>query len=127
MVLAAGVLSLLIWGYLLLGRGSFWRIRPATPPLPGQEKFVHENPLRVAVIVPARNEADVVGRAVGSLLRQTGPNAIHIFLIDDGSTDSTAQAARDAAVTAGQAERLTVIAGSPLPAGCSGKLWAVQE
>jgi hopene-associated glycosyltransferase HpnB len=127
MLLAAGVLSLLIWVYLLLGRGGFWRIRPAVPPLPGQEKPVHENPVRIAVIVPARNEADVVGRAVGSLLRQAGQNAVHIFLVDDGSTDSTAQAARDAAVAAGLAERLTVIAGSPLPAGWSGKLWAVQQ
>ena len=93
----------------------------------GKEIPVHENPARIAVIVPARNEADVVGRAVSSLLRQTGQNSIHIFLVDDGSTDSTAQVARDAGSAAGQAERLTVVAGSPLPAGWSGKLWAMQQ
>src|SRR5476649_2646804 len=109
MLFAAGVLSLLIWGYLIVGRGGFWRIRPATPPfcLPAtslQEKPANENPARIAVIVPARNEADVVGRAISSLLRQNGPNSIHIFLVDDGSTDSTTQAAHDAAVAAGLAE-----------------------
>jgi hopene-associated glycosyltransferase HpnB len=129
MLIAAGVLSLLIWAYLLLGRGGFWRIHDAARPLQEtfHEKSVHENPVRIAAIVPARNEADVVGRAVLSLLRQTGQNSVHIFLVDDGSTDSTAQVARDAAVAAGQAEKLTVIAGSPLPAGWSGKVWAVQQ
>jgi hopene-associated glycosyltransferase HpnB len=132
MLFAAGVLSLLIWGYLIVGRGGFWRIRPAAPPfcLPAtslQEKPANENPARIAVIIPARNEADVVGRAISSLLRQNGPNSIHIFLVDDGSTDSTTQAAHDAAVAAGLAETLTVIEGSPLPAGWSGKLWAIQQ
>jgi hopene-associated glycosyltransferase HpnB len=132
MLIAAGLLSLLIWVYLLLGRGGFWRIHHAAPPFSSQEKSLqgkpaHEGPVRVAVIVPARNEADVVGRAIRSLLRQTGQNPAHIFLVDDGSTDSTAQAARDAAIAAGRAEKLTVVAGSPLPAGWSGKLWAMQQ
>jgi hopene-associated glycosyltransferase HpnB len=124
MLIVAGVFSLLIWGYLLLLRGGFWRIRHAGLL---QGKSDPENPARVAVIVPARNEADVVGRAIRSLLRQTGRNSIHIFLVDDGSTDSTAQVARDAAVAAGKAEELTVVAGSPLPDGWSGKLWAMQQ
>lgn len=132
MLIAAGVVSLLIWAYLLLGRGGFWRIRPAASPISLQEKSLreksaNENPVRIAVIVPARNEADVVARAISSLLRQTGHSSIHIFLVDDGSTDSTAQVARDSAVAAGRAESLTVIAGSPLPPGWSGKLWAMQQ
>jgi hopene-associated glycosyltransferase HpnB len=128
MLIVAGVLSVLIWGYLLLLRGGFWRIRHAIPP-GFQEKGrpEPENPVRVAVVVPARNEADVVGRSISSLLRQAGQNSIQIFLVDDSSTDSTAQVARDAAVAAGRAEELTVVAGSPLPDGWSGKLWAVQQ
>jgi hopene-associated glycosyltransferase HpnB len=121
MLITAGVLSLLIWVYLLLGRGGFWRIHPAAAP--GSVS----DPVRVAVIIPARNEAEVVGCAVTSLLRQTGNHSVHLFLVDDGSTDSTTQAAREAAQAAGAAERLTIIAGRPLAAGWSGKLWAVEQ
>src|SRR5260221_9612930 len=124
MLIAAGVLSLLIWAYLVLARGGFWLIYPAVPP---QEKLPNTNPVRIAVIIPARNEADVVGRAVRSLLQQTGHNVIHIFLVDDASADATAQAARNAAIVEGQAENLTVIPGTPLPPDWSGKLWAIQQ
>jgi hopene-associated glycosyltransferase HpnB len=110
----------LIWGYLLFGRGGFWRIQHAATPLPA-----NQIPARIAVIIPARNEADVIGRAIISLLRQSGTNSIHIFLVDDSSTDGTAQVAREAA--AGRAEMLTVIEGRPLASGWSGKLWAVQQ
>ena len=121
MLIAAGILSLLIWGYLLLARGQFWRLKADSP-----QKTNHR-PARIAVIIPARNEADVVGRAVASLLQASGPNALHIFLVDDGSSDGTAQVAQDAAIAAGRPGMLTVIAGQPLPPGWSGKLWAMQQ
>jgi hopene-associated glycosyltransferase HpnB len=122
MLIAAGVLSLCIWAYLVLGRGGFWRIYPAAPDL-----FAQGNPVRIAVIIPARNEADVVGRAVRSLLRQTGGNAIHIFLVDDASSDGTARAARAAAIAEGKDPSVTIVSGTPLSAGWSGKLWAMQQ
>jgi hopene-associated glycosyltransferase HpnB len=122
MLIAAGVLSLLIWAYLVLARGGFWRIDPA---IAAQD--VNINPAHIAVIIPARDEADVVGRAVGSLLQQSGHHGIHILLVDDASTDGTAQAARNAATAAEQTQNLTVIQGSPLPPGWSGKLWAMQQ
>jgi hopene-associated glycosyltransferase HpnB len=122
MLIAAGVLSLLIWAYLVLARGGFWRISPAAPAPDTQA-----NPIRIAVIIPARDEADVAGRAVRSLLHQTGDHNIHIFLVDDASTDGTAQAARNAAVAVERAQDLTVVSASPLPRGWSGKLWAMQQ
>jgi hopene-associated glycosyltransferase HpnB len=122
MLIAAGVVSLCIWAYLVLGRGGFWRIYPAAPDLSAQG-----NPVRIAVIIPARNEADVVGRAVRSLLRQTGGNAIHIFLVDDASSDGTARAARAAAIAEGKDSSVTIVSGTPLSAGWSGKLWAMQQ
>src|ERR1041385_2669192 len=125
MFIAAGVLSLLIWAYLVLARGGFWRIDPAVSPVSLQDADI--NPVRIAVIIPARDEADVVGRAIGSLLQQTGVHEIHIFLVDDASRDGTAQAAHAAAVAAGQTQNLTVIHGSPLPPGWSGKLWAMEQ
>src|SRR5438309_509600 len=99
MLIAAGVLSLLTWAYLVLARGGFWRIIPAASAI-GQPG----SPVRIAVVIPARNEADVVGRAIRSLLQQTGHNAIHIFLVDDASTDATAQASRSAAIAEGQVQ-----------------------
>src|SRR5579864_9135211 len=131
MLFAAGVLTLLIWAYLVFAHGGFWRIYPAiSPAQPGtnlHETSAAGNPLRVAVIIPASNEADVVDRVVRSLLLQTRQNAIHIFLVDDGSTDSTANVARGAAMAIDQAESLTVISGTPLPSGWSGKLWALEQ
>ena len=127
MLFAAGVLTLLIWTYLVFARGGFWRIDFAALRTISAENRVQANPVRIAVIIPARNEADVVGQAISSLLRQTGQDAIHVFLVDDGSTDSTAQAAREAAMAIDQAESLTVISGTPLPSGWSGKLWALQQ
>jgi hopene-associated glycosyltransferase HpnB len=132
MLFAAGVSTLLIWTYLVFARGGFWRIHPTLPPLllPGDASYggsIGERPVRIAVIIPARNEADVVDRVVHSLLRQTGQNAIHIFLVDDCSTDSTAQVARTAAMGIGQSDDLTVVRGTPLPSGWSGKLWALEQ
>ncbi|MGB9121100.1 MAG: glycosyltransferase [Candidatus Angelobacter sp.] len=127
MLIAAGVLSLLIWAYLVLARGGFWRIYPAASRTIPAENRAQGNPVRIAVIIPARDEADVVGRAVRSLLQQTGPNTIHIFLVDDASTDGTAQSARAAAAAEKQTQNLTVVPGSALPSGWSGKLWAMQQ
>ena len=122
MLIAAGVLSLLIWAYLVLARGGFWRIDAAV-----SAPDVNINPVDIAVIIPARDEVDVVARAVRSLLQQTGHPKIHIFLVDDASRDGTSQAARNAAIAAGQTQNLTVIQGSPLPPGWSGKLWAMEQ
>ena len=132
MLIAAGILTLVIWVYLVFARGGFWRIYPASSALNSAGKDLPANgaqlnPIRIAVIIPARNEADVVDRAVRSLLQQTGLHRIHIFLVDDASTDGTAQVARAAASAQDQAQNLTVVPGSPLPPGWSGKLWAMQQ
>ena len=117
--LGAGILCLLIWLYLLLAHGGFWQMQrlgaeaPAAVPQAG-----------IAVVIPARNEADVIARAISSLLRQTCAASLHIFVVDDNSSDGTAGVAQKAAVASDQ---VTVISGSALPAGWSGKLWALQQ
>jgi hopene-associated glycosyltransferase HpnB len=122
MLITAGVLTVLIWLYLLLAHGKFWRIRTA------ESAGRQAGPVaRVAAIIPARNEADVIGRAIASLLRQNGARDLHIFLVDDGSTDGTAQAARETAASLHRAESLTIIESAALPAGWSGKLWAMRQ
>jgi hopene-associated glycosyltransferase HpnB len=117
-------LSLAVWLYLLFGRGWFWRMRESAP---ANERSDPANerggaPAVVAVI-PARNEANVVGRAIASLAGQEYGGQFHIVLVDDGSTDGTAEAARAAAGP----ELLTVVRAAPLPPGWTGKLWAVAE
>jgi len=115
------LVALLVWSYLLLGRGLFWvpriaKLAPAPKDWP-----------RVTAIVPARDEAATVGAAVTSLLKQDYPGAFSIVLVDDQSSDGTAQIARDAAAALGMAGRLRVVAARPLPDGWSGKLWALSE
>ena len=76
-------------------------------------------------IVPARNEAAVIGESVGSLLRQDYPGQLAVVVVDDDSTDGTAAAARAAAQ--GSPRQLLVFKGQPLPAGWTGKLWALKQ
>ena len=49
------------------------------------------------------------------------------MVVDDESTDGTADVARRAAATCGAADRLTIIPGTPLPKGWTGKLWAMRQ
>jgi hopene-associated glycosyltransferase HpnB len=119
----AGIISVLIWLYLLLAHGGFWRVSKHLPPA----KLAAQSSCRVAVIIPARNEAGVVGQSISSLLNQTGSHSIHIFLVDDGSTDGTAEVARQAAAQAGKSSALTIMEGASLPSGWTGKLWAMQQ
>jgi len=114
----AGGATLGIWLYLLLGRGGFWRMHVSSPP-----GTLPPNVPRVVAVVPARNEADVVGLAIASLANQQYPGAWHIVLVDDASQDGTSETARSAASPA----RLTVIPGAALPPGWTGKLWAVSQ
>src|SRR5436305_1894225 len=119
----AGFISLGVWIYLLLGRGAFWRIKRSIAP----ESVSGKIQGLVAIIVPARNEAAVVGQSLRSLLAQSCSESLHIFLVNDASTDSTAEIARQTAALAGKDSVLTVVEGQPLPAGWSGKVWAMQQ
>jgi len=113
----AGAMAVAVWLYLLLARGGFWRefrnpAQAAKPPEGGSP--------RVAIVIPARDEASGIGRAVESLAAQ---QPAHIVVVDDASSDGTADAARRSAPP----DLLTVIAGEPLAAGWTGKLWAVEQ
>ncbi len=76
-------------------------------------------------MVPARNEADVVAAALTSLLAQDYPGSFQVILIDDHSDDATASIAEELASK--NSSRLKVCRASPLPAGWTGKLWALSE
>ncbi len=116
----AAALSLLIWIYLVFARGGFWRIVT-------NHNSANAPACKVIAVIPARNEADVIGEAVASLLTQDFPAPLDVILVDDASTDGTAEAARLAAQKIALAEQLTVLTGAPLPPGWTGKLWAVFQ
>lgn len=122
MILSVAVISFLVWLYLAAAHGGFWGIRRFMLPV----AQIEARPPLVAAVVPARDEADVIGPCITSLLQQRGAR-IHVFLVDDASSDGTAAVALREAEAVGKAGQLTVFHGLPLPAGWSGKLWAVQQ
>jgi glycosyltransferase involved in cell wall biosynthesis len=84
-------------------------------------------PRSITAVIPARDEADVIGLAIASLLAQDYPGRLDIIVVDDHSSDGTGNVARSAAAKAGAADRVTVIAAEPMPPGWTGKLWAVRQ
>jgi hopene-associated glycosyltransferase HpnB len=120
MIILISALALIIWLYLLAGRGGYWRFG-----IPEPVREVGSLPSVVAV-VPARNEAAVVGQAVASLLNQEYPAPLHVVLVDDHSEDGTADVARAAAAGSLRPEGLTVRRSPSLPPGWAGKVWAMR-
>jgi hopene-associated glycosyltransferase HpnB len=120
---ATAGLSLIIWAYLTLFRGGFWR---ADARLGGTAPEPAEWPT-VTALVPARDEAPVIGEAVTALLAQDYPGDLRVIVIDDGSEDGTAAVAEAAEHRTGAPGRLAVIAARPPAPGWTGKLWALSE
>jgi hopene-associated glycosyltransferase HpnB len=119
-----GILAVAIWLYLLVARGRFWLARES------DEATVAAAPQHwpaVVAVVPARNEADVIAQSITSLLRQDYPGPLRIVLVDDGSSDGTAAAALQAAKATPSGRRLDILSGAELPAGWTGKLWALEQ
>lgn len=99
----------------------------------------------VVAVIPARNEADTIGMVVSALFASRYEGALSLVLVDDHSDDGTAERAFEAAAARGGLESQTASIGSqefsarfadgrqlairharPLPAGWTGKLWAVS-
>ncbi|MDF5739113.1 MULTISPECIES: glycosyltransferase [unclassified Nostoc] len=122
-VLGLMLLSLTIWLGLLCFWGQFWRT--------DQQLEIGETPLKslpvVCAVVPARNEAELLPTSLRSLLLQDYPGSFNVFLVDDRSTDGTANFAEGVAYAVGKPQQLHIISGVSLPPGWSGKLWAVEQ
>jgi glycosyltransferase involved in cell wall biosynthesis len=96
------------------------RNRDAIPKLPASTESVTLP--RLSVVVPARDEASSIARAVGSLLAQDYPD-LEIIVVDDRSSDGTGAIVRDLATRDPRVQALRV---DDLPAGWLGKnhaLW----
>ena len=112
--------ALAIWLYLIVGRGGFWLASELDNGGPAPAAWP-----AVTAVIPARDEAEGVGDTIVSLLKQDYAGAFSVILVDDQSTDGTADVARRAAGAA--ADRLIVVPGAALPAGWTGKLWAMTQ
>ncbi|MER3408679.1 MAG: glycosyl transferase family 2 [Thermoleophilia bacterium] len=119
-LVAAGAASLAAWAALFCSRLPAWHPRPDEE---GDPSFSPSAPWpSVAVLVPARNEAALLPCTLPSLLAQDYPGRWRVVLVDDRSSDGTGEVAR-----AIDHPRLTVLAGSPLPVGWAGKVWALEQ
>nr|WP_037514843.1 glycosyltransferase [Sphingomonas sp. PAMC 26621] len=133
--------SLLIWLVLFVARDGFWQtaerdsmplegaaqehdktkevddVSRWMPALTGESRWPS-----VVAIVPARDEAEVIAQSIGGLAAQDYPGDFRILLVDDSSSDGTAEIARAAG-----GERVDIITGAALASGWTGKLWAVSQ
>lgn len=117
-------LSSASWLYLLAFRGRFWQCDQRLSL--SADADLEQWP-SICAIVPARDEATVLPQSLKSLLSQNYAGRFHVVLVDDQSTDDTAEVARKTAQTCKTEETLQIITTEPLPSGWSGKLWAVHQ
>ncbi|NKQ53024.1 glycosyltransferase [Amycolatopsis sp. K13G38] len=111
---------LAVWSGLAVCHGWFWRTDQRLPPLVPPRRWPS-----VAVVVPARDEAEVLPTTLPTLLAQRYPGQARVILVDDNSGDGTGDLARGLAASAGLP--LTVSTPGEPPAGWTGKLWAVAH
>ena len=115
--------AMIVWALLLGWRGGFWQ---ADQRLPKQTTARTRWPA-VTAIIPARDEAETIERAVASLVAQDYPGDLRVIVVDDASQDGTAARARAAAEKGPGAVPAVVMESKPLPPGWVGKIWAVAQ
>jgi len=124
--LVVACVSFAAWLFLLAARGGYWRASPSLDAddvrRPASDRFPS-----VLAVIPARNEADVLGETLPTVLGQRYDGPFRAVLVDDDSSDATAAVAQNVAAHCQAADRLEVIAGRPLPNGWAGKVWAMYQ
>lgn len=111
LILAAGLSGLIV---ALIIRDAL-RVR-RLPAL--DDNATPDQPPRISIVIPARNEEANIARCLDGALNQQYPD-YEVVVVDDGSTDATPRILRDYA--ARFPNRLRVIYGRPLPPGWVGK------
>ncbi len=114
-MLGAAAVAALLWLAVLVVPWQPWRV---VEQLPEGAATLPDG--AVTVLMPARNEASVIGRSLAALKAQG--SGLKVIVIDDASGDTTAEVAR----AAGLAD-LSLIGSTSLPADWTGKLWALEQ
>lgn len=110
-------LALLVWGITLLLPWQPWRAREVLEPASPDDGYDLQD---VTVVIPARDEAEVIGNTLAALKQQG--QGLSVIVVDDDSSDGTAEIAKASALPG-----LTVVKSKTLPEGWTGKLWAQQQ
>lgn len=114
-LLGPAAASVLVWLWLALLRGMFWRTDVRLPATVAPARWPS-----VAVVMPARDEAALLPLSVPALLAQDYRGRVRVVLVDDNSTDGTRE------LVAGRWPDVHLVApGEPAP-GWTGKLWALR-
>lgn len=113
----AAALALVGWVWLALARGGYWRVDIRLPHA-GAEPLTQWP--SVAIVVPARDEVEVLPRSIPSLLDQDYQGDFRLIVSDDNSTDGTAELIKR------DWPRVSVVHPGEPPRGWAGKLWALQ-
>jgi hopene-associated glycosyltransferase HpnB len=111
--------ALIAWLIILLLPWQPWRNRDVL------EKLVvlqseSSDLLDITVVIPARNEAAIIGKTLAALAMQEV--GLQVILVDDCSSDGTAEIARQIPGLS-----LIIVKGEPPSAGWAGKLWALEQ
>ncbi len=117
MLLTATALSALLWLTVLVLPWRPWSTAERLN-IPADLSSVDLSD--VTVLIPARDEASCIADTLRALSMQG--NIGRIVLVDDQSSDGTGDVARGVGL-----DNLKILDGAPLPAGWSGKLWALQQ
>ena len=114
-------LALIIWLYLIIFHGQFWLCN----------QYLKENKLvdspKISVIIPARNEAEVLPISLTSIANQDYQGEFNVNLINDQSTDNTQEIAQQITKNFSELVKINIIQGQDLPEGWTGKLWAIKQ
>ena len=116
------------WNYLAAIGAFIWLAIMLLPWRPWDTRESMDSPAAspdadlsdITVLIPARNEAEVIGTTLSSL--KTQGHDFAIVMVDDRSTDGTVTVAQALGV-----QNLRILSGEPLPADWSGKLWALEQ
>ncbi|MCJ7782531.1 MAG: glycosyltransferase [Desulfobacterales bacterium] len=118
----------MVWNYLAAIGAFIWLAIILLPWRPWGTREYMDSPAAtpdadlsdITVLIPARNEAEVISTTLSSL--KTQGHDLPIVMVDDRSTDGTVMVAQ----TSGM-KNLRILSGEPLPADWSGKLWALEQ
>lgn len=107
--------ELIIWLIALCGWGAGWWLMWRVPRC---RAVATQSRPAVSVVIPARNEENNLPGLLRSLAQQDPPLE-EVIVVDDGSSDRTAEVALE--------QGARVVTSAPLPDGWRGKAWACQQ